>query len=66
MESLCVLIEPNPGTTDAQLTQFLENGGATEIKVLTVGFISARIPKQLLSELQQMAFVEEQSLKQLR
>lgn len=61
-----VLVEPKPGNSDTEVVCLLQKGGAAFVEILAPGFISAQVPYGLLETLEPVAYVEQQSEKQLR
>ncbi len=51
------LMEPQPGHTDAEIVKSLQDSGATKVKILSKGFISAQALGSALEKLRGLAEV---------
>ncbi len=58
-----ILVEPLSGHTDEELVGSLEKLGASKVKILSPGFISARATKSALRKLHDIAHVHFKSEK---
>ncbi len=61
-----VTVEPLPGHTDEEIVARLAEIGATEVKILAAGFISARASRESMRRLEDIAAVQIKPTKQLR
>lgn len=54
-DAVPVLVEPQRGHSDEEVVAALESCGATNVEILAPGFISARAPARVMSELASVA-----------
>lgn len=62
-EPVAVTVEPLPGRTDAEVVRKLGESAATDVSVLTPGFISARLAPSRFAELEGVAVVHPKARK---
>jgi hypothetical protein len=61
-----VLLEPRPGHATDEVVQRLHDEGASEVAVLSPGFISARVARGALEALESIATSHPKITKQMR
>lgn len=54
---ISILVEPFEGRTDDEVVKELQKLGATDIQVLTKGFISAKLPKSKFGAFERVGHV---------
>ena len=65
-EETAALLEPRPGYSDEDVLSSLHESGASEVELLSPGFISAQIRPRSLSVLEAVAYVHPKRRKQMK
>jgi hypothetical protein len=60
-----VLLEPHEGHTADEVAQSLRDGGASDVQVLSPGFVSARAARKTLEALSSVATAHPKATKQM-
>ena len=60
------IVEPKTPYTDDEVMEFLKNSNASEFFQIAPGFISAKIPVNLVPKIKNMATVTEKSIKSIK
>lgn len=61
-----VMLEPRPGHTDEEVVERLRQCGATDTRIVTPGFVSARATRDSMRLLEEIADVQVKPTKQFR